>query len=80
MKHLTADEIIDFVTMESITQASIERAARVNCHIMQCDECRKKVEAFQAVNDGLMGTRLSSKDKQEDEIRKEEIKKEIELI
>lgn len=80
MKHLTADEIIDFVTMESITQASIEHAARVNCHIMQCDECRKKVEAFQAVNDGLTGTRLSSKDIYESEFRKDETEKGVELI
>ncbi len=59
--HLTTDEILNFITMESLTQENVTLAAQVNSHIMQCDECRKKVEAFQALNDKLSGTILSDK-------------------
>ena len=57
--HLTTDEIINFVTMDSLIQENILLAARVNSHIMECEVCRKKVVAYQVVNDGLMGTILS---------------------
>lgn len=57
--HLTTDEILNFVTMESITKENILLSAHVNSHIMKCEECRNKVIAYQAVNDGLTGTVLS---------------------
>jgi hypothetical protein len=53
MKHLTIDEIIDFVTSENITD-SLVLASRVNGHIVRCQECFNKVRAFQNVYDGLV--------------------------
>ncbi len=57
--HLTTDEILNFITIDNMTPEVISFAAKVNCHIMQCEECRKKVEAFQIVYDKLSGTTLS---------------------
>lgn len=51
MKHLTVDEIVDFVTFERIDNKSLENAAKVNTHIRQCSECLRKVRAFQMVYD-----------------------------
>lgn len=56
MKHLTTDEIINFVTIDSISKENLELAAAVNGHILVCDNCREKVKAFQAVSDSLTGT------------------------
>ncbi len=53
MKHLTIDEIIDFVTSENITD-SLALASRVNGHILRCQTCFNKVRAFQNVYDGLI--------------------------
>lgn len=55
MKHLTTDEIISFVTIDNISNETLEFAASVNHHILLCDECREKVTAFQTVYDGLLG-------------------------
>lgn len=51
MKHLTIDEIIDFVSFNKLDSKSLELAARVNAHIFKCATCREKVEAFQIVYD-----------------------------
>lgn len=56
MKHLTTDEIINFVTIDNISKENLELAAAVNGHILLCDKCREKVKAFQAVSDLLTGT------------------------
>ncbi len=56
MKHLTADEIINFVTINTLSKENLELAATVNSHILVCDKCREKVAAFQAVSDSLTGT------------------------
>ena len=56
MKHLTTDEIINFVTIDSISKENLELAAVVNGHILVCEDCREKVKAFQAVCDSLAGT------------------------
>ena len=57
--HLTTEEILNFITMDSVTPEGIQLAAKVNCHIMQCEECRKQVAAYQIVSDKLSGTILS---------------------
>lgn len=58
MKHLTIDEIINFVTFDTISEENLKLAAMVNNHIMVCERCREKVKAYQAVSDTLVG-RLS---------------------
>ena len=49
MKHITVDEIIDFVTDETLDAKSMENASKVTAHICKCSECLKKVQAFQKV-------------------------------
>ena len=73
--HLTIEEILNFITMDSITPEGIQLAARVNCHIMQCEECRKKVEIYQIVNDKLSGTTLSDPKRHKDDIGELEFEK-----
>ena len=51
MKHLTVDEIIDFVSFDAVNEKTLSLASTVNAHIVECDDCRKKVEAFQTVFD-----------------------------
>lgn len=53
MRHLTADEIIGFVTLSSADAASLRLASDVTAHIRQCGECMRKVQAYQLVYDNL---------------------------
>lgn len=53
MKHLTVDEIVDFVSFNSLDADSLGNAAKVNSHIKNCEECLRKVRAFQVVYDEL---------------------------
>ena len=49
MTHLTVEEIIDFVSFETLTEENIALAKKVNEHICSCKACFDKVSAFQAV-------------------------------
>lgn len=49
MEHLTANEIISFVSLTENNEESIALCAYINGHIRKCEECRKTVNAFQFV-------------------------------
>ena len=53
MKHLTTDEILDFVTLESLDGKGLALSKKVNEHIRSCPSCRQKVTAFLEVSDEL---------------------------
>ncbi len=53
MKHLTVDEMIDFVSFQTLDQKSLDNAARVTGHIRQCQACLRKVHAFQVMYDEM---------------------------
>ena len=58
--HLTVDEMIDFVSFNKLDHESLALASKVNTHILECNACRKKAEAFQLVYDELV--RMGRKD------------------
>lgn len=49
MRHLTVEEIIDFVSIREWTEESLALIARVNGHIRSCDACLKRVQAFRLI-------------------------------
>ena len=51
MKHLSIDEILDFVSLAELNSESIELSATVNGHIRKCEKCLKLVRAFQMIYD-----------------------------
>lgn len=53
MKHLTIDQITDFISIDSLNAASLELSCLVNEHIRECDKCLEAVRAFQNVYDEL---------------------------
>lgn len=57
MEHLTVNEIIDFVSINELNEKSINLAAKVNAHILKCDDCLEKVKAFQLLNDEFSNLR-----------------------
>lgn len=59
MNHLTTDELLRFVSLKTLDDDNIALTARVNTHILHCDECLKKVREFQSI--------IDSDDKQEEE-------------
>lgn len=54
MKHLTVDEIIDFVSARDLTAATLEKAAAVTTHMRACQGCMRRVRAFQLVYDACV--------------------------
>lgn len=59
MKHLAVDEFIDFVSMNRMDEQSMELASKVNTHIGECENCLRKLRAFQSVYDEMckLGTK-----------------------
>ncbi len=51
MKHLTVDEMLDFVSLTELNNESIQRSAAVNGHIRKCEKCLKLVRSFQLIYD-----------------------------
>ena len=51
MKHLTIEEIMSFVSMNTLSADTISLSKTVNSHIRDCGECLKKVRAFREVHD-----------------------------
>ncbi len=54
MMHLSVDQIIDFVSFDSLEETNMKLAQTVNGHILTCSECREKVKDFQSVFDELV--------------------------
>ncbi len=51
MKHLTVDEIIEFVSLTEYNDEAIKLSSAVNSHIRNCRECLELVRAFQTIYD-----------------------------
>lgn len=54
MQHVTVDEIIAFVSFDRFDPETIALSKKVNGHIKNCDECLRKVRAFQVIYDELV--------------------------
>lgn len=51
MRHLTVEEIIDFISVQGWSEASVTLINRVNGHICNCDACLKRVQAFDLIHE-----------------------------
>ncbi len=73
MKHLTVDEMIDFVSFDKMDAESLAKASYVNSHIRSCEQCLRKVRAFQTVYDELvrMGNKVAFRDVARDMVKEE---------
>ena len=64
MKHLTVDEIIDFVSLTELNSEAVKLSATVNGHICRCRKCLKLVTAFQTVYDEFVDANAKAFNKQ----------------
>lgn len=55
MKHLTVDEVIQFVSLTELNSRAIQLSTAVNSHIRRCADCMRLVRAFQMTYDGFQG-------------------------
>lgn len=53
MKHLTFDEIIDFISFEKLDADTMNLASAVNGHICECQECFELVKSLQLIYEEL---------------------------
>ena len=53
MDHLTVDEIIGYVTGVDVDGETRKDIAKINVHIIKCEECLRKVRAMQVISEGL---------------------------
>lgn len=56
MKHLTVDEIMDFVSLAELDAKSVILSAAVNGHIRSCEKCRKLVQSFSMIYEEFTGS------------------------
>ncbi len=49
--HLTFEEILEFITFDEINEETLALAGRVTAHIVECDECRENIRAYQTIYD-----------------------------
>ena len=59
MKHLTFEEMTDFISLRSLDRSSVELIQRVNGHVCRCSECREKLRALQTVAEGVASVAAS---------------------
>ena len=52
-KHLSVEDMINFVSADGLGRDELALASRVTYHILRCARCREKVDAFQTVYDEL---------------------------
>ena len=60
MRHLTPNEIIDYLSISEITPSTLSLASKVNTHIRSCERCLTKVQAFQVVREELKRSNQSA--------------------
>lgn len=53
MKHVTVDEMIEFVSLDTLDAKSLALASNVTTHIRNCPHCRGTVRAFQVICDEM---------------------------
>ena len=53
MKHVTVDEMIGFVSLDTLDEKSLALASNVTTHIRNCPHCRGTVRAFQVICDEM---------------------------
>lgn len=71
MKHLSPEEIIEFISISEITPSSLSLASRVNTHIRSCKSCLEKLQAYQSIQEALIHRNRQA----EDEILANEIRR-----
>lgn len=59
MKHLSVDEMIDFVSLTDLSENALMLSAAVTGHIRQCEKCLKRVQAFQLIHDEFIRMKAS---------------------
>ena len=53
MDHLTVDEIIGYVTAATVDVETQREIAKINLHILKCEDCLRRVRALQVISEGL---------------------------
>ena len=51
MKHLSANEIVGFVSLKKMDERSVAISSEVNSHIRHCAQCLDRVKTFQRIYD-----------------------------
>lgn len=50
-KHLTFNEIMDFISVKKLNEETEKIINRVNLHIAHCEECRNLVRQYQQIKE-----------------------------
>ena len=53
MKHLNTEDIIKYVTINTVNNETLELMSKVNGHIRNCPSCKEKVMSYESINNEL---------------------------
>ncbi len=56
-EHITFEELTRFVWMEQVTPETMALSLRVNRHLMQCDDCARRMARLQSLHEDAMALR-----------------------
>ncbi len=68
MTHLSVEDIIFYVTATTPDSETLAHIGKVNAHVLSCESCREKLEAFQVVNKGLSSLKDSSTETEKQQV------------
>lgn len=54
MEHVNVEKIIEFVSLNSLSESELAMTREVNTHLCDCADCRRRVRAAQVLYDALL--------------------------
>lgn len=54
MEHVSVEKIIEFVSLDRLSESDLAMTREVNTHLCDCADCRRRVRAAQALYDALL--------------------------
>ncbi|MBQ9133435.1 MAG: hypothetical protein IJX64_02765 [Clostridia bacterium] len=54
MEHVSVEKIIEFVSVDRLSESDLALTREVNAHLCDCADCRRRVRAAQTVYDALL--------------------------
>ncbi len=54
MEHVSVEKIIEFVSLDRLSESDLAMTREVNTHLCDCADCRHRVRAAQTLYDALL--------------------------
>ena len=56
-EHISLEDLVKFIWMDSLDPENMELSMKVNCHLIQCEECARRAEQLQKMHEDTCALR-----------------------